>query len=131
MRRHRLDALKQVDLRIARGEIFGLLGPNEPENHADQNLVGIVHPTSGDARVLDQPAGSRYARQRIGYLPEHLAFLRHHTGEGALYFYGRLSGLSESAIRKTNPTAGRTRRFGRRHTEPVRKYSKGMRQRLG
>ncbi len=132
IRRHDHHALKNVDLTVQRGEVFGLLGPNGAgKTTLIKVLLGIVHPTSGEARVLSENAGSQHARQRIGYLPENLVFPRHHTGEGALYFYGRLSGLSETAIRNQIPPLIELVGLAGRHREPVRKYSKGMRQRLG
>ncbi len=126
------QALRSVDLGVYRGEVFGLLGPNGAgKTTLIKLLLGIVHPSQGEARVLSEIAGSRHARQRIGYLPENLVFPRHHTGEGALYFYGRLSGLSESAIRKQIGPLLEMVGLAGRECEPVRKYSKGMRQRLG
>jgi ABC-2 type transport system ATP-binding protein len=130
--RSSFKALQNVDLEVGRGEVFGLLGPNGAgKTTLIKLLLGIIHPTSGRAQVLEESAGSLAARRRIGYLPENLVFPRHHTGEGALYFYGRLSGLSESAIKKRAQPLLELVGLAGRHREQVRKYSKGMRQRLG
>jgi ABC-2 type transport system ATP-binding protein len=94
-------------------------------------LLGILHPTGGKATVLGQPAGSLDARRRIGYLPENMVFPRHHTGHSALQFYGRLNGLSEDEIRQREPGLLEMVGLRGREGELVRKYSKGMRQRLG
>jgi ABC-2 type transport system ATP-binding protein len=132
IRRRAHHALRNVDLNVQRGEVFGLLGPNGAgKTTLIKVLLGIIHPTIGEASVLSEKAGSLRARQRIGYLPENLVFPRHHTGEGALYFYGRLSGLSESTIRNQIPELIELVGLTGRQREPVRKYSKGMRQRLG
>lgn len=130
--RRPFQALQHVNLEVRRGEVFGLLGPNGAgKTTLIKLLLGIIHPTSGRAKVLDESAGSLAARRRIGYLPENLVFPRHHTGEGALYFYGRLSGLSDSVIKKRiGPLLDLVGLAGRQR-EYVRKYSKGMRQRLG
>ncbi len=126
------QALRNVDLEVKRGEVFGLLGPNGAgKTTLIKLLLGIIHPTGGQAFVLGQSAGSLAARRRIGYLPENLVFPRHHTGEGALYFYGRLAGLSELTIRSRIGPLLELVGLAGRHREPVRKYSKGMRQRLG
>jgi ABC-2 type transport system ATP-binding protein len=125
-------ALRNVSLSVKRGEVFGLLGPNGAgKTTLIKILLGILHPNHGSATVLDMEAGSMAARRKIGYLPENLVFPRHHTGRSALYFYGRMSEMSNAAI------ASRERELfdlvslsGREH-EPVRRYSKGMRQRLG
>lgn len=130
--RKRHNALNDVSLTVSRGEVFGLLGPNGAgKTTLIKILLGILHPDRGSAQVLGLKAGSKDARRKIGYLPENLIFPRHHTGRSALYFYGRLNEMTDAQI------AARERELfelvslsGREH-EPVRRYSKGMRQRLG
>lgn len=126
------QALRGVDLNVRRGEVFGLLGPNGAgKTTLIKILLGILHPTAGSATVLGQPAGSKVARSKIGYLPENVMFPRHHTGIGALYFYARLNNVPEADIRRKCPDLLKLVGLAGRETEPVRKYSKGMRQRLG
>ena len=130
--RRKHKALREVNLEVKSGEVFGLLGPNGAgKTTLIKILLGILHPNQGKASVLDMEAGSKAARRRIGYLPENLIFPRHHTGRSALYFYGRLSELSDSQIAaKEHELFELVDLTGRQH-EPVRRYSKGMRQRLG
>jgi len=125
-------ALANVSLTVKRGEVFGLLGPNGAgKTTLIKILLGILHPNAGTVRVLELEAGSKSARRRIGYLPENLVFPRHHTGRSALYFYGRLSEMSNAQIAaKEKELFALVSLTGREH-EPVRRYSKGMRQRLG
>jgi ABC-2 type transport system ATP-binding protein len=131
-RRRSLKALDNVAISVARGEVFALLGPNGAgKTTLIKLLLGILRPTSGNATVLQQPAGSLAARMKIGYLPENLVFPKHLTAIGALYFYGRLSRLSESKMKATIPGLLDLVGLSGRETESVRKYSKGMRQRLG
>jgi len=126
------NALSHVTLSVNRGEVFGLLGPNGAgKTTLIKVLLGILHPNHGSATVLDLPAGSKSARRKIGYLPENLVFPRHHTGRSALYFYGRLSEMNESQIRAREEELWRIVGLKGREHEPVRRYSKGMRQRLG
>ncbi len=126
------NALSHVSLSVKRGEVFGLLGPNGAgKTTLIKVLLGILHPNQGSATVLDLPAGSKSARRKIGYLPENLVFPRHHTGRSALYFYGRLSEMNESSIRARENELWRLVGLQGREHEPVRRYSKGMRQRLG
>ncbi len=126
------EALKGVDLAVFGGEIFGLLGPNGAgKTTMIKILLGILHPTAGRATVLGEPAGSKAARSRIGYLPENVTFPRHHTGRHALYFYGRLNNVPEAEIQRKEPELLELVGLRGRESEPVRKYSKGMRQRLG
>ncbi|MEI8212421.1 MAG: ABC transporter ATP-binding protein [Planctomycetota bacterium] len=125
-------ALKNVSLEVRAGEVFGLLGPNGAgKTTLIKVLLGILHPTQGVARVLDLPAGSKAARRKIGYLPENLVFPRHHTGRSALYFYGRLSEMSDSQIAAREKELFDLVSLTGRQNEAVRRYSKGMRQRLG
>lgn len=125
-------ALKDVSLQVRGGEVFGLLGPNGAgKTTLIKVLLGILHPTKGLAQVLKQPAGSKAARRKIGYLPENLVFPRHHTGRSALYFYGRLSEMSDSQIAARENELFDLVSLQGRQGEAVRRYSKGMRQRLG
>jgi ABC-2 type transport system ATP-binding protein len=125
-------ALTDVSLGIRAGEVFGLLGPNGAgKTTLIKILLGILHPSRGNARVLSLPAGSKAARRRIGYLPENLVFPRHHTGRSALYFYGRLSEMPDRRIAEREKDLFELVGLTGRQDEPVRKYSKGMRQRLG
>ena len=125
-------ALKEVSLQVTRGEVFGLLGPNGAgKTTLIKVLLGILHPNKGSAQVLKLPAGSKAARRRIGYLPENLVFPRHHTARSALYFYGRLSEMSNSQIAARENELFELVSLKGRENEAVRRYSKGMRQRLG
>jgi ABC-2 type transport system ATP-binding protein len=125
-------ALRNVTLQVRAGEVFGLLGPNGAgKTTLIKVLLGILHPSDGHASVLALPAGSKAARRKIGYLPENLVFPRHHTGRSALYFYGRLSEMSDSSIAKWEDELFELVDLKGRQNEAVRRYSKGMRQRLG
>lgn len=126
------EALRGVDLAVQRGEVFGLLGPNGAgKTTLIKILLGIVRCSGGEAFLLGSPAGSRIARQRIGYLPENLSFPAHHTAIRALQLYGRLSHVPEDVIRKRSGELLELVGLAGCEKELVRKYSKGMRQRLG
>ena len=131
-RSDRIEALRGVTLSVGRGEVFGLLGPNGAgKTTLIKTLLGIIHPSGGEASVLGQPAGSQAARRRIGYLPESLRIDRHHTATSALFYYGRLSGLSDPEIRSRGDELLELVGLKGRHRESVRRFSKGMYQRLG
>ncbi len=130
--RREFRALKGVTLRVERGEVFGLLGPNGAgKTTLIKVLLGIIRGTGGNAQLLGLPAGSKAARSRVGYLPENLMVPKHHTAIGALKFFGRLSRLDEKTIELRSAELLELVGLKGREKELARKYSKGMRQRLG
>lgn len=130
--RRRIEALQGVSIAVERGEIFGLLGPNGAgKTTLIKVLLGIVRRSDGRAQLLGLPAGSRQARRNVGYLPENHRIPRHHTGNSALAFFGALSGLSKSEVRAKRPALLESVGLAEWGRTPVRKYSKGMLQRLG
>ncbi len=130
--RRRIDALRGVSLAVEQGEIFGLLGPNGAgKTTLIKVLLGIVGATGGKASLLGRSAGSRTSRQHVGYLPENHRIPRHHTGNSALLFFGSLNGLSRSEIRRRSPALLEAVGLAAWGNTSVRKYSKGMLQRLG
>jgi ABC-2 type transport system ATP-binding protein len=125
-------ALKGIDLQVRPGEVFGLLGPNGAgKTTLIKILLGIVRSSSGSAQVLGLTAGCRQARRQIGYLPENLSFPAHHTSNSAMKLFGRLSSIPEGVITSRSKELLRMVGLEGREGELVRRYSKGMRQRLG
>jgi ABC-2 type transport system ATP-binding protein len=130
--RRRVEALKGVTLQVRRGEIFGLLGPNGAgKTTLIKVLLGVVRRSGGHASILGWSAGDRRGRIHVGYLPENHRIPRHHTGNSALAYYGSLSGLSLREIRRRRPALLETVGLAKWGTSSVKKYSKGMLQRLG
>lgn len=124
--------VRNIDLKIEQGQVFGFLGPNGAgKSTFVKMLVGLLHPTSGEAHVLGLPAGHLEVRKRIGYLPELFRYQDWLSGEEVLRFHARLCQLdgahSRMRIQQVLREVGLT---GREH-ERVRHYSKGMQQRLG
>jgi len=130
--RRRVPALAGVSLSVKRGEIFGLLGPNGAgKTTLIKILLGLVHKSGGSAAMLGRPAGHRTTRRKIGYLPEHHRIPHHLTGNTALEYYGGLSNVPLREIRRLRPKLLEMVGLGRWGKTLVRKYSKGMAQRLG
>jgi ABC-2 type transport system ATP-binding protein len=130
--RQRFDALKQLSLRVERGEIFGLLGPNGAGKTTLIKIVlGIVRKTGGSAFLLGRTAGHRQSRQKVGYLPENLRIAAHHNARTAMDFYGKLSGLSGREILAKRDSLLESVGLADRAKDSVKKFSKGMLQRLG
>ena len=132
-RRNRaIEALRGVTLKAQAGEVFGLLGPNGAgKTTLIKTLLGVVRPSSGNAKLFGEAAGSAAASRRVGYLPESLRIDRHHTARSALRFYGRMSGMSESNIGKRSDELLDLVGLAGRDQESVKRFSKGMYQRLG
>ncbi len=130
--RRPFPALTGITLQVRYGEIFGLLGPNGAgKTTLVKLLLGIVRATRGRACMLGRPAGDRAGRRRVGYLPENLRIPRHHTALSALELYGQMSGMARGEIRRRSRPLLASVDLADRARDPVRKYSKGMLQRLG
>jgi ABC-2 type transport system ATP-binding protein len=127
-----VQALKGVSFQVPQGEVFGLLGPNGAgKTTFIKILLGIVRETAGSATLLGSSAGDRLSRRRVGYLPEQLRMPFHQTAHTALQFYGQLSGLRSRRIAAVEDAILETVGLADWKNVSVRKYSKGMLQRLG
>jgi ABC-2 type transport system ATP-binding protein len=125
-------AVHDLTLRVGAGEVFGFLGPNGAGKTTSMKiLLGLVHPTDGQALVFGRPPTEPAARRRVGYLPEHFRFQEWATGEELLDFHGRLSGLDRAERARRVPEVLERVGLVGRGRERVRRYSKGMTQRLG
>lgn len=126
----RIDAIKDLTLRVARGECRGFLGPNGAgKSTAVKMLVGLARPTGGVAEVLGKPVGDRVTRRRIGYLPELFRYPGWLAAREVLAFHAHLLRLSGAPheIDVVLDEVGLRERAGDR----VGTFSKGMQQRLG
>ena len=125
-------ALHDLTLTVQPGEVFGFLGPNGAgKTTAMKILLGLVRPSGGQALVFGRPPAGPAARRRIGYLPEHFRFQEWATGAELLDFHGRLAGLGAAERAARIPELLERVGLEGRGGERVRRYSKGMTQRLG
>jgi ABC-2 type transport system ATP-binding protein len=125
-------ALHDLTLTVPAGEVFGFLGPNGAgKTTAMKILLGLVRPSGGQALVFGRPPGEPAARRRVGYLPEHFRFQEWATGAELLEFHGRLAGLGAAERAARIPELLARVGLEGRGGERVRRYSKGMTQRLG
>jgi ABC-2 type transport system ATP-binding protein len=125
-------ALHGLDLVVQPGEVFGFLGPNGAgKTTTVKILLGLVGPTSGEARLFGKPAGDAEARRRVGYLPENFRFHDWLTGYALLDFHARLSGVGHAERRERIPRVLELVGLAGRGKDRIRGYSKGMAQRIG
>ena len=126
-------ALDRLSLDVQPGEIFGFLGPNGAGKTTTLKLLmQLIFPTSGRAEILGRPVGDVAARQRIGYLPENPYFYDYLTAEELLQYFGHLFGYSSSDARaRAARLLDRVGIGAERRRQQLRKYSKGMIQRVG
>lgn len=125
-------ALDRLSLSVEPGEVFGCLGPNGAgKTTALKLLLNLVRPTSGRARILGQPAGDPAVHRRIGYLPENPAFYDHLSAEELLQYFAGLFGYSRADARRRASVRLDEVGLGAERRLPLRKYSKGMVQRVG
>ncbi len=125
-------AVEDLTLQVEEGEVFGFLGPNGAgKTTSVKMLMGLIHPTSGSARLLDRPLGDVEARKKIGFLPELFRFHDWLRGEELLDLHARLYGMSKAERRKRIPEVLKLVGLAGAAKERVRTYSKGMQQRIG
>jgi len=125
-------ALESLTLSVGQGEVFGFLGPNGAGKTTTLKLLmQLIYPTSGSAQILGQPVGSADVKRRIGYLPENPYFYDHLTAEELLQYFGSLFGYDASDRRKRATRLLDDVGIGAERRLQLRKFSKGMLQRVG
>jgi ABC-2 type transport system ATP-binding protein len=127
-----VKALDGLSLSVQQGEIYGFLGPNGAgKTTAMKILLGLMRATTGTAEIFGKPSGDVQVRRRIGFLPEAPYFYDYLTAEEFLAFYAHMAGLDRTQVsgRVTHllDLVGLTEA----RTRQLRKFSKGMLQRVG
>jgi ABC-2 type transport system ATP-binding protein len=127
-----VNALREIDMRVHRGEIFGLLGPNGAgKSTLVKILMTVIRPTSCRGLMLGKPVGTKSSLRRVGYLPEHHRFPEYLTAAQLLDYFGALSDVPREARRKRAPELLELVGLTNWAKHKVKGFSKGMRQRLG
>lgn len=130
--RKKFQALKGVSFTVNQGEVFGLLGPNGAgKTTFIKVLLGIIKKTKGRASMMGYPAGSKACRELVGYLPERLRIPPHLSAYNALEYFGNLSNVPLSTVRSKRDEYLELVGLKGREKDLVKKFSKGMVQRLG
>jgi len=125
-------AVDGVSLALERGEIFGLLGPNGAgKTTTIKMILGLARPTSGSVRLEGKDPRDHAARRRLGYLPENPCFYDHLTAAEYLELSATLFGLPRHEYRARAAELLERMGLAAHAGKALRKYSKGMTQRLG
>jgi len=130
--RQSVVAVRDLDLRVEAGEVYGLLGPNGSGKSTTLKIIlGLVSPTRGQTKIFGRDSNLVDSREEVGFLPENPYFYKYLSGEETLRFFGKLCRLRGAQLREridellelVGLTNARRRRLGT--------YSKGMLQRIG
>ncbi len=132
-RKRKVRALDDLSLSVKPGGIFGFLGGNGAgKTTTIKILMGLLFPTEGSAKILGSPIDDVKMRSRIGYCPENPYFYDYLTPLELLDYFGQLFGL-DAAVRSSRSevllnAVGLEEIAWKRQ---LRKFSKGMQQRVG
>jgi ABC-2 type transport system ATP-binding protein len=131
-RRQSIVAVRDLNLRVEPGEVYGLLGPNGSGKSTTLKIIlGLVSPTRGQTKVFGRDSSHVESRESAGFLPENPYFYKFLNGEETLRFFGklcrlggaRLNGRVDDLLALVGLTNARYQRLST--------YSKGMLQRIG
>ncbi len=125
-------ALDGMELEVRSGEIYGFLGPNGAgKTTSIKVLTSLLRPDSGKALLFGLPPWQPQARRRIGFLPESPVFYEHLTGREYLHFAGALAGVERGKLNARADELLGLVGLTRAGDLQIRRYSKGMTQRVG
>jgi ABC-2 type transport system ATP-binding protein len=122
-----LVAVDGLDLRVERGEVFGLLGPNgSGKSTTMRMLIDAIRPTRGSATIDGVPVGEPALRRRVGYMPGDLRLPARYSAQELFDFWGALRGGADPSVE-----ADLVARFELDPTRPIRELSTGNRRKVG
>ena len=125
-------AVKDLNLSVHAGEVFGFLGPNGAGKTTTMNvLLGFVNATSGAAFLFGVNVREPIARRRIGYLPELTYYYKFLSAEELLRFYARIFGIPRAQADERIDRLLKLVELDSARKQPIKTYSKGMQQRVG
>jgi ABC-2 type transport system ATP-binding protein len=128
----KITALDGIDFQVQEGELFGLLGPNGAgKTTTVKILLGLTRATEGTASIGGLPVSNPESRRRVGYLPEGHKIPNYLTARQALSIFGRMSGMNKADIASRIPHLLDQVRMTQWADVRIKKFSKGMTQRLG
>lgn len=132
MRRQKVVAVKDLNLEVPEGQVYGLLGPNgSGKSTTLKILLGLVTPTEGTSKIFGQDSRDYKSHRDVGFLPENPYFYKYLTALETLRFYGKVCGMGGKALdTRIDELLELVGMEDARHRR-VGGYSKGMLQRIG
>ena len=128
----RTMVVRGIDLEVRRGEIYGLLGPNGAGKTTTLKIVlGLLRADRGTVRLLGKLPTDPASRLKVGFLPENPYFYDYLTAREFMDFYARLIGIPAGKRRSEIEVLLDRVGLGTGRDRPLRKFSKGMVQRIG
>ena len=126
------QAVRNLNLSVRQGEVFGFLGPNGAGKTTTMNvLLGFTNASSGDAWLFGSNVREPIARQRIGYLPELTYYYKFLSVEELLRFYARIFRIPRKETEQRIDAVLKLVELEHARKRLIRTYSKGMQQRVG
>ncbi|PYL54852.1 MAG: ABC transporter ATP-binding protein [Verrucomicrobia bacterium] len=131
-RRQSIVAVRDLNLRIEAGEVYGLLGPNGSGKSTTLKIIlGLVSPTRGRTKIFGRGSSLVRSREAVGFLPENPYFYKFLTGEETLRFFGKLCRLNGSRLKDRVCELLELVGLTNARDQRLSTYSKGMLQRIG
>ncbi len=132
MRRQKVVAVKDLNLQVQEGEVYGLLGPNgSGKSTTLKILLGLVTATEGTTQIFGQDSRDYKSHAQVGFLPENPYFYKFLTAEETLSFYGKICGMGGKKLKdRITELLALVSLEDARHRR-VGGFSKGMLQRVG
>ena len=124
------EIIKDISFSIEEGEIFGFLGPNGAgKTTTIRMLVGLIHPNEGSIKICgyDLKKDTEKALKEVGAVVENPELYKYLTGRENLMQIARIRKIPKESVEETIKLVGLENRID----DKVRKYSLGMKQRLG
>src|SRR5436190_8350124 len=130
--RQSIVAVRDLNLQVEPGEVYGLLGPNGSGKSTTLKIIlGLVSPTRGRTKIFGRDSSLVESREAVGFLPENPYFYKFLTGEETLRFFGKLCRLNGSRLRSRVHELLELVGLTNARQQRLSTYSKGMLQRIG
>src|SRR6266705_1334073 len=130
--RQSIVAVRDLNLRVEAGEVYGLLGPNGSGKSTTLKIIlGLVSPTRGRTKIFGRDSSLVQSHETVGFLPENPYFYKFLSGEEMLRFCGKLCQLNGSRLKNRVHELLELVGLTNARRQRLSTYSKGMLQRIG